>query len=464
MKRSSLSLCVLAAFALATAALTSAQASAPLAPTPPLGWNSWDAYATTITEAQFKANVAWFHQHLQPYGWQYVVIDEGWFAVHPESSTHPDYTISADGRYLPALDRFPSAGAQDSFKPLAGSVHALGLKFGIHIIRGIPRPAVEKNLPIAGSSFHAADAANRADTCRWNSDNYGIQDNAAGQAYYDSILKLYASWGVDFLKVDCISQPYHAASIRMIDEAIRKTGRPIILSLSPGPTPIAEAAEVSQHAQQWRISDDFWDIWSGPQNQSGFPADIKTHFALLAQWEPWASPGHWPDGDMLPIGYLGPHAGWGAPRQSRLTHTEQRTLITLWSIARSPLILGANLTRMDAATESLLTNPEVLAVDQHTTGNHPVLEVGKESGASGDGNIVIWVAREGSSTILAVFNRSDAPAHVETPAWNKLGSQFGLDQASYSVRDLWQRKNLGHQSSLNVTLPAHGSALFQLSK
>ena len=462
MKRSSLPFHLLAVLALATAVLASGQAAAPLAPTPPLGWNSWDAYASTITEAQFKADVAWFHQHLQPFGWQYVVIDEGWYAAHPESSTALGYTISPDGRYLPALNRFPSAGPQHSFKPLADYVHSLGLSFGIHIIRGIPRAAVEKNLAIAGSDFHADDAANRSDICRWNSDNYGIKDNAAGQAYYDSILKLYASWGVDFLKVDCISEPYHAASIRMIDEAIRKAGRPIVLSLSPGPTPISEAADVSKRAQQWRISDDFWDIWSGPQNQTGFPANIKTHFGLLAEWEPWAGPGHWPDGDMLPIGYLGPHPGWGQPRQSRLTHTEQRTLITLWSIARSPLILGANLTRMDAATTALLTNPEVLAVDQHTTGNHPVLEAGKGSDASAGGNIVIWVAREGSSTILAVFNRSDAPARVTTPPWDKLGSQFGLDQTSYSVRDLWARKTLGRRSSLNVTLPAHGSALFQL--
>jgi alpha-galactosidase len=429
-----------------------------------MGWNSWDSYASTVTEAQFKANVNWFHQHLQPHGWKYVVIDEGWYAAHPDSAANPDYVLSVDGRYLPAIDRFPSAGAQDSFKPIADYVHSLGLKFGIHILRGIPRAAVEKNLPISGSDFHAADAADRSDTCRWNSDNYGIKDNAAGQAYYDSILTLYASWGVDFIKVDCISEPYKADSIRMIDRAIQKTGRPIVLSLSPGPTPIAEAAEVSQRAQQWRISDDFWDIWSSAQNKAGFPANVKTQFRLLAAWEPWAGPGHWPDGDMLPIGYLGPHPGWGAPRQSRLTQTEQRTLITLWSIARSPLILGANLTRMDAATESLLTNPEVLAVDQHTTGNHPVLEGGEQSDASGGDNIVFWVAREGSDTILAVFNRSDAPARVTTPPWNKLGTQFGLDEASYHVRDLWQRKDLGLRSSLDVTIPAHGCKLFRLRK
>ncbi|MGB7190291.1 MAG: glycoside hydrolase family 27 protein, partial [Acidobacteriaceae bacterium] len=196
MKLRFLSLSLFAAIALAAFSLA-ANAQTPLAPTPPLGWNSWDSYGLTITEPQFKANVAWFHHHLQPYGWQYVIIDEGWYLAHPDDSAHPGYTLSPDGRYLPASNRFPSAGDAHTFKPIADSVHALGLKFGIHIIRGIPRQAVQQNLPIADSSFHAADAADTSDTCGWNSDNFGIKNNAAGQAYYDSVLKLYASWGLD---------------------------------------------------------------------------------------------------------------------------------------------------------------------------------------------------------------------------------------------------------------------------
>jgi alpha-galactosidase len=453
------SLCFLAAFTLAAAA----QSGAPLASVPPLGWNSWDAYGATITEAQFKANVDWFHQHLQPYGWQYLVIDEGWYLAQPENFASPGYSLSADGRYLPAANRFPSASNQQGFKPLADYIHSLGLKFGVHIIRGIPREAVEKNLPIVSSPFHAIDAANRSDLCRWNADNYGVRDNPAGQAYYDSIIRLYASWGIDFLKVDCISSPYKAAEIRMIGAAIAKTGRPIVLSLSPGPTPLEDATNVRQAAQLWRISNDFWDLWTSPHDQDGFPQSLKDQFQYLAKWEPYAGPGHWPDADMLPVGYLGPHPGWGSLRQSRLTHNEVRTLITLWSIARSPLILGANLTRMDAATESLLTNPEVLAVDQHSTENHPVLEAGK-SGPAEPGDIVFWTARESSDTILAVFNRTDTPATVATPAWAKLGSQFGLEKSRYHVRDLWQRRDLGEQSSLLVTLPPHGAALFRLSQ
>lgn len=447
-----LSFCLLAASALAIA-----QNSGTIAPAPPLGWNSWDAYALTITESQFRANVDWFHQHLQPHGWQYVVIDEGWYLARPENSKDPGYTLSADGFYQPAANRFPSAAPQRGFKPLADYVHSLGLKFGIHIIEGIPRESVEKNLPIGSTVYRASEAVDRSDVCRWNSDNYGVKNNAAGQAYYDSLIQLYAAWGVDYLKVDCISSPYKADSIRMISDAIRKSGRPIVLSLSPGPTPLEDATDVVQHAPLWRISNDFWDLWTSAHDESGFPQSLKGQFSLLADWASYAGPGHWPDADMLPIGYLGPHAGWGpSPRQSRFTPDEARTLITLWSIARSPLIIGANLTRMDAATEALLTNPEVLAVDQDTTGNQPIAE------ASQNGNIVMWTAREGTDHVLAVFNRSDHPAKVVIASWDKLGNGAGLDKARYQVYDLWQRKNLGLQSGLQVSLPPHGAGLYRL--
>jgi alpha-galactosidase len=177
-------------------ALMAATPSAELAETPPMGWNSWDGYGTTINEAQFKANAEWLAAHLKPYGWQYVVIDMEWFVTNPvaegNSKTFP-YTMDDYGRYIPPAVRFPSAANGAGFKPLADYIHSLGLKFGIHILRGIPRQAVDKNLPIAGSQFHAAEAVDKADVCPWNYDNYGVVANRpAGQAYYDSIAQLYA--------------------------------------------------------------------------------------------------------------------------------------------------------------------------------------------------------------------------------------------------------------------------------
>src|ERR1700758_4707775 len=213
-----------------------------LSATPPMGWNSWDGYGTTVNEADVKANANWLATHLKDYGWQYVVVDMEWFVTNPTpegNSKNSQYELDEYGRYLPAPNRFPSARASEGFKPLADYVHSLGLKLGIHILRGIPKQAVEKNLPVQGSQFRAANAALQSDTCPWNYDNFGIDPGKpAGQAYYDSIARLYAQWGVDLIKVDCIaSHPYKGEEIRMLSEALRKTGRPIVLSLYPGAAP-----------------------------------------------------------------------------------------------------------------------------------------------------------------------------------------------------------------------------------
>jgi alpha-galactosidase len=429
------------------------QPPAILAETPPLGWNSWDSYGLTINEADYKANVKWFHQHLKFFGWRYVVIDEGWYLKNPESGGKPawQYTVSGDGLYLPAVNRFPSAANDAGFKPLADYVHSLGLKFGLHIIRGIPKEAVEKNLPIAGGKFHAADAADTSDTCRWNPDNYGVRANAAGQAYYDSVAALYAKWGLDFLKVDCITVPFKGDEIRMLSEGIKKTGRPIVLSLSPGPTPIDQIDELRKYAQMWRISDDFWDSWKKEKPGENFPQSLQGQFAMAAKWAPLVEAGHWPDADMLPLGHLGPVPGWGPVRDTRLTHDEQRTLLTLWSMLKSPLVIGANLTQMDGWTTSLLTNAEVLGVDQRSKGGHPVVQTD---------TTVIWLAESHpSGYFLAVFNLGDSPQTVQQ-TWKSVG----LNGASYRVRDLWEHADRGIQQQLSVPLAPHAAVLYRVAE
>jgi hypothetical protein len=344
----------LAALALVFAASLHAQ----LAPTPPMGWNSWDAYGLTISEEDFKAN-ALVLAGMKSLGWKYAVIDEGWYMEDPFASGREKqkFVFDANGRLIPALNRFPDAANGKGLKPLADWVHQKGLKFGIHLVRGIPRQSVMQNLPIAGSKFTAADAGDTGDVCPWDEGNYGVRDNAAGQAWYDSMIALYAGWGVDFLKVDCISdRPYKISEIRQIANAIQKTGRPIVLSLSPGPTNLSHAQEVGKYAQMWRIADDHWDVWQDPnrgKDGSGeFPFGTKDAFGRLTLWRGYVKPGNWPDEDMLPIGSLTPHPGWQGPRESRLTHDEERTEMTLWAITRSPLILGANLTKLDDFTRS----------------------------------------------------------------------------------------------------------------
>ena len=460
---------------------------ATVAATPPMGWNSWDAYGLTITEDQFRANVKVLATELKPSGYNYAVIDEGWFFFNPQDRPHPDtliYAIDANGRYVPVPARFPSAKAgapglasetwvqptgvpapklsatiqPTSFKPLGDYVHSQGLKFGIHIVRGIPRASVERNLPIANSAFHATDAADTADACPWDPTNWGIKDNAAGQAWYDSLLSQYAGWGVDLLKVDCIaSHPYKADEIRMIRRAIDKTGRPIVLSLSPGPTSLDNAAEVGQLANMWRISDDFWDMWS---NARPFPQSLSGQFSKIASWAQYAKPGNWPDADMLPLGELRPVPGDGKPRTTRLTPTEQQTLLTLWSMARSPLILGANLTLLDDATLKLLTNPDVIRTDRTATRSGQVMH---------NGDIIAWTAdlpadlKDGSpngSIALALFNVGESQVVI-----NSSFEAYNLDDATYRVKDAWTGKNLGKLKSIqNLMIEPHAAVLWMLKK
>lgn len=429
-------------------------ASPILALTPPMGWNSWDGYGTTISESQVKANADWLAAHLKPYGWQYVVVDMEWFVTNPTAegnSKNSQFNMDADGRYTPAPGRFPSSADGMGFKPLGDYIHSLGLKFGIHILRGIPKSAVKMDLPIAGSPYTAPEAADQTDTCPWNPDNYGMDaSKPAAQAYYDSIASLYAGWGVDLIKVDCIADhPYKGDDIRTLSAALEKTGRPMVLSLSPGPAPLEKTEEMRKYSQMWRISNDVWDLWHSTVE---YPQGLGDQFANVAKWAGKSEPGHWPDADMLPLGYLGPAPGWGKARFTRLTHDEQRTLVTLWCIFPSPLMVGGDLTKADSWTASLLTNSEVLAVDQHTTGNHPVISTDKT---------VIWLADSATkdSRYLAIFNITDSEETVHY-SWEELG----LSNQKFAVRDLWDHEDKGDASSVDVAVPAHGTVLYRLTE
>ncbi len=427
-----------------------------------MGWNSWISYGLAINEAQFKAN-AEVLASLRRYGWQYAVIDEGWYMANPSGKTVAamNYLWNANGLLIPAPDRFPSAANGAGFKPLADWMHARGLKFGIHIMRGIPRQVAAANLPIAGTKYTAAEAADETSPCPWDQGNWGMKDNAAGQAYYDSMMQMYANWGVDFIKVDCISdRPYRPTEIRQIAEAIRKTGHPMVLSLSPGPTALANAAQVAQYAQMWRISDDHWDGWTFQHTHGGdYPSGIRPAFDLLAQWFPYAGPGHWPDADMLPEGWLGPTPGLGQPRPSRETHDEERTEFTLWAMARSPLILGTDLTRLDGFTRSLITNRNVILVNQNASYSRPVDTSGLGP-AFADARI--WRAtinqpgERGYAEYFGFFNLGSKPVTLRA-AWEQLG--LG---GRHSTLNIWDGSAGKESKQIAVTLPAHGCALFQV--
>ncbi len=415
-----------------------------LAPTPPLGWNSWDAYGTTIREGEVKANADYMANNLAKFGWQYIIVDIEWYATDPKTHGYiPGGSVNMDafGRFMPAVQRFPSAADGKGFKPLADYAHSKGLKFGIHIMRGVPRRAVVENLPIEGSRYRAGDIADKQDVCRWKGmeDTYGVDLSKPGaQDYYDSIARLYASWGLDYVKADDMSNPFHAKEIHALSTALKKTGRPIVLSLSPGPAPLARYEELRSNAQLWRISGDFWDSWP----------KLRHQFDLAHAWESKVQPGGWPDADMLPLGKIGLRAEVGEPRMTAFTKDEQQTLMTLWSIFRSPLMFGGDLPSNDPYTLSLLNNPEVLAVDQASSGGHQVYRTA---------DTITWLAEKpGSQTrYVAVFNVGEKARQMDL-SWR----QVGVKATKASVRDLWTRKDMGSEAGVRVNLKPHSSVLY----
>ncbi|MEO8607483.1 MAG: alpha-galactosidase [Chloroflexota bacterium] len=418
-----------------------------LALTPPLGWNSWDCYGTTVREEEVKANADYMAAHLAQHGWNYIVVDIQWYEPAAKAGGYrPDAALITDdyGRCLPAMNRFPSAANGVGFKPLADYVHNLGLKFGIHIMRGIPRQVVRQNLPVLGTSVRGQDIADTQSMCPWNSDMFGLDMSKPGaQAYYDSLIALYAEWGVDYIKADDMLWPYHDMEIEGLHRAIQNTNRPILLSLSPGVNMTMDyAPHLKQNCEIFRISGDFWDRWE----------DLKNQFDLCKQWVAYSGSGCWADADMLPLGRIGIRAERGVDRQSLLTHDEQITLMTLWAMTRSPLMFGGDLPSNDEFTLKLLTNDPVLKVNQTSCENEELYRRGDH---------VVWKAKSSDSDdlYLALFNLSDALANAIVVDLALLDKN-----SNYRVYDLWDKTDLGIiHGTLRQSVPAHGAKLLGLT-
>ena len=413
---------------------------------PPTGWNSWDCYGTTVTEAEVVANAEFMAAHLLPHGWNTVVVDIQWYEPTARAGGYNDNApleLDAYGRPIPVVARFPSATGGVGFGPLAGRMHDLGLRFGVHIMRGIPRLAVERNLPVWGTDIRAGEIADRDAVCDWNTDNFGLDhDHPGAQGYYDSVLALFAEWGVDFVKADDMIGPYHHREITAFARAVRRSGRDMVLSLSPGRSLSLEHAEhLRDNADMWRISDDLWDRWQ----------DVHDQFERTARWAPFAAAGGWPDADMLPLGRIGIRAERGPDRPSQLTWDEQRTVMTLWCMARSPLMYGGDLPTSDPRTLELLTNDDVLAVLKYSSGNRQILR---------EGDLVVWTAdaTDRAGRYVALFNTGDAPLRIDLPP-----SSAGIPDGARAV-DLWTRDDLGRlDRSLTTILRPHGSVLLRVT-
>ncbi len=419
---------------------------------PPMGWNSWDCYGAGVTEDELLGNAEFMRDRLKQYGYQYVVCDIQWYEPAAKGNVYnnfADLCMDEYSRLIPAVNRFPSSANGAGFKPIADKIHSMGLKFGIHIMRGIPRQAVHRNTRIYGTTARARDIASQFSLCPWNTDMYGVDTEKRGaEEYYDSLFKLYASWGVDFVKVDDIANtefspqnPYSAEKeIEMIRAAIDRSGRDMVLSLSPGPAPLNKAEHLSENANMWRISGDFWDRWDKLLNM----------FSLCEKWYPYVKDGSFPDCDILPLGKLcidGSYMG-DMGRDSGFTKEEQKTMMTLWAVFRSPLFFGGELRLTDNYTLSLVTNPEVINVNQNS--EKPLFVYNK-------GGIAVWQTKIENCTAVAVFNLSDEEKHYKLSF-----SDLGIENVR-AVRDLWARKDIPKcENDVTVSLKSHSSEFFEI--
>jgi len=434
-----------------------------LAQTPPMGWNSWDCAGIEITEKQVKAVADYMAENLKEYGWEYVVVDAGWF--HPDtmktrnwSMKNPPQNLDRYGRLLPDTIKFPSSRDGKGFKHLADYVHDKGLKFGIHVMRGIPWNAYKNSLPVKGTDVTALDIGDTTNVCDWAKVTYGIDmDKEGAQQYYNSLIELYSSWGVDYIKADDMARPYQAQEIEAISHAIQKIDPSIVLSLSPGAAPIEKADHLHEYAHLWRISADFWDVWE----------ELYDQFERCDKWAPYVKPGGWPDADMLPLGLLRMNGtdSWVAKKlgdstnihkfkrqYSLFTEKEQYTLINLFSIFRSPLMYGGYLPENDSLSDVLITNPDVLYVNQHSTANRQIRR---------DDSMAVWAANDSKSEkgFVALFNLSDEAKTVSV-SWEELS----LADQAYSLTNLWTSEESEHKDELALELPAHGSFIGSINR
>lgn len=411
-----------------------------VAQTPPMGWNSWDCYGAAVTEDIVRKNAEFMAKNLKQYGWEYVVVDIQWSAPNAKSHEYDPFTelcMDEYSRLIPAENRFPSSAGGKGFAPLAEYVHSLGLKFGIHIMRGIPRQAVHRNTKIKGTDRTAREIAKTASICAWNTDMYGVDpDKDGARAYYDSIFELYASWGVDFIKCDDIARelPHEEAELVMLSESLRSCGRDMVLSLSPGAALLEKAELYKQVSDMWRITDDFWDKW-------------ELLYAMFERAEKWCThsgAGHWPDADMLPIGPI--LQDYDAANRTKFTENEQITMLTLWSIFRSPLMIGGEMTGFDKFTMSLLTNEEILKMHKNARHSHQVWR--REINGS---EYILWTAAnaEGGG-YFALFNAGECDGTVK------------LDLADLEAADkldcteLWSGERAVFDKIADITVPFHG--------
>jgi alpha-galactosidase len=402
-----------------------------LAQTPFMGWSTWSFDGSNPTEANIEAQANVEASKLARYGYNYVLLDDHYYL-------NPGTTVDQYGRWVANPTQFPHGIAA-----VANYVHKLGLKFGIYLTPGIPLAAVNQNTPIQGTSYHARNIAfkNRYEN------NYGgfgevmeyINYSAPGsQAFVNSWADEFASWGVDFLKMDAVTNA-NILDVRAWSIALRQSGRPIIFDLSNTLDPTSIDLW-RQYANAWRIDGDVQCYATCLSTQLVDWTYVSTRFNDAPTWAPLARPGGWNDLDSLNVadGAL-----------DGITNDERQTYMTLWAIEAAPLYAGDDLIHMDSYGLSLLTNTEVIALDQQGKAAVPV--------SQSSGHQVWYVKNNDGSYTVALFNLDDTSATI-TVNWRSLGFS-----GTATVRDLWSHTNLGlFSTNFSATLKTHASRLLKV--
>ena len=410
---------------------------------PPMGWNSFDCYGASVTEKSVKANADYMAENLKNFGWEYIVIDIEWYAynlgMRPDDYSYvPFQRLEMDeyARLYPCPSKFPSCSGAEGFKPLADYIHNLGLKFGIHMMRGIPRIAAHSHSRLWNTDVTADRIANPYSICEWNPDMYGVNPRMPGaQEYYDSLIELYAEWGVDLIKCDDIGDPSDELAreeAELIHSAVTRSPREMILSFS-GPADTNNYDFYRMNCDMWRVTRGFTDNWE----------DLKEMFDICRNWVGKVSDNGFPDCDSLPIGTFGYMND--DERRTSYTIEECRSILTLWSICRSPLMIGSELTMLDHDTRQLLTNLGVLRLTEVSEGAREAYR---------DNDVIVWRSKDryDGAEYVAMFNLSTAQTSICPKPF--ISKKDGV------AIELWRKTEINIKSTEDI--PGHGCMLLRV--
>jgi hypothetical protein len=413
-----------------------------LALTPPLGWSSWSFIRRDPNATKIKAQAdAMVSSGLAKVGYRYVNLDDFWYVC--PGSQGPD--VDGFGRWVTDTAKFPPDGATDGIKVLADYIHHKGLKFGLYVTPGISKQAVAQNTAIEGTPYHAADIATTVAEKNYNCRGMvGIDYTKPGaQEFVNSWANQFASWDVDYLKIDGVGTP-DVPDIQAWSAALRQTGRPMHLELSNN-LAIAGAATWKQLSNGWRTSGDVECYCSGQPNGVGFPltdwGHVSSRFNQVASWQPFGGPGGFNDYDSIEVGN-GANTG--------LTLDERKAHMSLWALGASPFMLGTDLTNLDPTDLELLRNRDVLAVDQDAIDASRVVNA--------NGQQVFTKTEPNGDVIVGLFNTTTSTQVVSaSPA------VLGLPAAdAYLLLDLWSHLPQETAGTVAATVPPHGVALYRV--